>query len=115
MSRTEKFPHPAVKFKAGEEKRIVQKSLYCNEDSDPCIIKAIHFKPTRLVTISEGTCYKVQNLWAVVSRTLSNHPIKLEEMQHTHPVVLKYVDHGAAESVEGTDHPDERRVQILVC
>ena len=26
----------------------------------------------------------------------------------------KYIDHGAAESVEGTDHPDERRVQILV-
>ena len=40
--------------------------------------------------------------------------MKLEEMHHTHPVVLEYVDHGAAESVEGTDHPDERGVQILV-
>ena len=28
--------------------------------------------------------------------------------------MLKYIDHGAAESVEGTDHPDEGRIQILV-
>ena len=26
----------------------------------------------------------------------------------------KYIDHGTAESVEGTDHPHEGSVQILV-